>query len=58
MNQDFVFKLVFFFAVIVFCIVIVGFFLLGVKILLLFNPEIRMMGLVIKSAAINIGSFQ
>lgn len=58
MNQEVVFKLVFTFAAIIFCIVVVGFFLLGVKVILLFQPEIRMMGLVIKSAAINAGSFR
>ena len=58
MNQEAVFKLVFGFAAIVFCLVVVGFFLLAVKIVLLFQPEVRMMGLVIKSAALNAGSFQ
>ena len=51
MNQETVFRLVFAIAVIVFCLVIVGFFLLGVKIALLSRPEVRMFGLVIKSAA-------
>ncbi|MEI6378528.1 MAG: hypothetical protein WCO55_02625 [Candidatus Falkowbacteria bacterium] len=58
MNQETAFKIVFFFAVIVFCITIVGFFLLAVKIFLLFTPELRIMGLIIKSAALNVGSFK
>lgn len=58
MNQETVFKIIFFFAVIVFCLTIIGFFLLAVKIILIFMPEVRFMGLVIKSAALNAGSFQ
>ena len=58
MNQEVAFKLVFTIAAIVFCLVIVGFFLLAVKIILLFAPEVRMFGLVIQSAAITAGSFR
>lgn len=39
------FKVVFFLAVIVFCLVVIGFFLLLLKIILLFVPEINIMGL-------------
>ncbi len=38
---------IFFFGVIVFCMVIIGLFLLILKILLLFMPEIHIMGLII-----------
>lgn len=41
------FKITFFLAVLLFCILIVGIFLLIVKILLIFQPEINVMGLVI-----------
>jgi hypothetical protein len=42
------FKFVFFLAILIFCLVIVGFFLLFLKVLLLFMPEIHLMGLLIK----------
>ena len=42
-----IFKLVFFLAVLVFCVLVVGVFLLLCKILLLFMPEIHLMGLVL-----------
>jgi hypothetical protein len=58
MNQEAVFKLVFTFAVIVFCLTIIGFFLLAVRIFLIFNPEAHVMGLVIKSAALTAGSYR
>lgn len=57
MNQETVFKLVFSVAAIVFCITVIGFFLLAIKIILLFYPQVQMFGLVIKSAAITTGSF-
>ena len=57
MNQETAFKIVFSLAIIVFCVTVVGFFLLAVKIILLFTPEIHMMGLIIKSAALNAGSY-
>lgn len=41
------FKFLFFLAVLVFCITVIGFFLLVVKIFLLFLPEVRIMGLVL-----------
>jgi len=41
------FKILFFIAIIVFCLFIVGLFLLIVKILLLFYPNVAIMGLVI-----------
>jgi len=40
-----IFKFIFFLAVVVFCIVVIGFFLLGIKFLLNFTPEINMMGI-------------
>jgi len=45
MNQEQVFKLVFAVAVIIFCLTIIGFFLLAVKIILLFTPELKFMGI-------------
>lgn len=39
------FKVVFFLAIIIFCLVVIGFFLLILKIILLFVPEINIMGL-------------
>lgn len=45
MWQELIFKIVFFTAVIIFCITVIGFFLLGVKIVLLFNSEINFIGL-------------
>ncbi len=41
------FKFIFFLAVLVFCITIIGLFLLIIKIILLFQPEINLMGLLI-----------
>ena len=41
------FKFIFVIAVLVFCFVIIGFFLLGLKLLLLFVSEINVMGLTI-----------
>mgnify|MGYP000918306071 FL=1 len=41
------FKFVFALAIIVFCLVVVGIFLILMKILLLFTPEIHIMGLTI-----------
>ena len=38
------FKVVFFLSIVIFCFTIVGFFVLFLKILLLFNPEINLMG--------------
>jgi len=38
------FKVVFFLAVIIAAIVVIGLFLLGIKILLLFFPEINLLG--------------
>lgn len=45
MDPEKAFKIVFFIAVIVFCLVIIGLFLLAMKILLLFIPEITLMGI-------------
>lgn len=42
-----IFKLVFFLAVLVFCVLIVGVFLLLCKILLLFSPELHLMGMIL-----------
>lgn len=41
------FKVVFFLAVILFCAVVVGFFLLILKIILLFSDQIQIMGMLI-----------
>jgi len=41
------FKFLFVLAVIVFCLTIVGFFLLICKIILLFQPQVHLMGLII-----------
>jgi hypothetical protein len=41
------FKLTFFLAILLFCLLIVGVFLLIVKIILIFQPDINIMGLVI-----------
>lgn len=43
------FKFIFALAVFVFCLVVIGIFLIILKILLLFNPEINIMGLTIIS---------
>jgi len=39
------FKFVFFLAIILFCVVIIGIFLLIIKILFIFFPEINIMGI-------------
>lgn len=41
------FKFLFFLAIIVFCLVSIGIFLIVLKIILLFNPSISLMGLTI-----------
>lgn len=41
------FKLLFVLAVIIFCLATIGVFLLVVKIILLFQPDVRLMGLII-----------
>lgn len=41
------FKFVFALAILVFCLVTIGLFLIILKIILLFNPEINIMGLTI-----------
>lgn len=52
MNQEQAFKFVFTLAVIVFCLTIIGFFMLALKIILLFTPEIKFMGLSIKNIVV------
>ena len=42
-----IFKLVFFLAILVFCVLVVGVFLLLCKILLLFSPELHLMGMIL-----------
>ncbi len=49
MDQEQVFKLIFFLAIVVLLITMVGFFLLGVKISLLFTPEVKIAGMSIKN---------
>ncbi|MFH0951181.1 MAG: hypothetical protein V1765_01775 [bacterium] len=44
-NQEGIFKIIFSLAIIMFALVMVGFFLLGIKIILLFQPEIDFIGL-------------
>jgi hypothetical protein len=41
------FKVIFIIAIILFCVLVIGIFLLLIKILLLFFPEIQLMGLAI-----------
>jgi len=41
------FKVLFFLAAIVFCITVIGIFLLIVKIILMFQPQVHLMGLII-----------
>lgn len=41
------FKFLFFLAVIIFCLTIVGLFLLTIKIILLFQPQVHLLGLMI-----------
>ncbi|MFA4942712.1 MAG: hypothetical protein WC564_03700 [Patescibacteria group bacterium] len=45
MNSDSLFKFFFGLAVFVFCLVVIGIFLVLLKIILLFTPEIHLMGL-------------
>lgn len=42
-----VFKFFFILAVIVFCLVVIGVFLLIIKIILMFEPQVHLMGLII-----------
>ena len=49
MNQENFFKLIFFLAIVVFAITMVGFFLLGVKIWLLFTTKVKIAGMSIKN---------
>ncbi len=44
-DPETAFKIVFFIAIVIFCLVTIGFFLLAMKILLLFIPEITLMGI-------------
>jgi len=41
------FKIVFLLAILVFCLTVIGIFLVILKILLIFNPELNIMGLII-----------
>ncbi len=41
------FKFLFFLAIIVFCLVVIGLFLVIIKIIILFYPQVHIMGLVI-----------
>ncbi len=43
--MEIIFKIVFFIAVLIFCLIVVGLFLFLVKILFLFTPEINIMGI-------------
>ena len=44
------FKIFFAFAVLVFCLIVIGVFLLIIKILFLFTPEINLMGILLTPA--------
>ena len=44
------FKVVFFIAVLIFCVLIVGVFLLIIKIIFLFAPEVTLMGILMTPA--------
>ncbi len=46
-TMEKLFKATFFLAVFVFCLVVIGFFLLLLKIILLFVPEINILGITI-----------
>lgn len=48
MNLEKVFKVLFTLAIILFCLMCVGVFLLIVKILLMFYPQVNILGLVIQ----------
>ena len=41
------FKILFVLAVLVFCMTVIGFFLVIVKIILMFQPQVNLMGLII-----------
>lgn len=41
------FKITFFLAILVFCLIIIGAFILTIKIILLFNPDVHFWGLLI-----------
>jgi len=45
MNSENLFKFVFGLAVLVFCLVVIGIFLILIKIILLFTPQVNLMGL-------------
>jgi hypothetical protein len=44
------FKFFFFFAVLIFCAVVIGLFLIAIKIILLFRPEVQFMGVLFNLA--------
>ena len=44
------FKFLFSFGVVLFCMVIIGFFLLAIKVMLMFSDQIQMLGVVMTSA--------
>jgi len=43
--MELIFKIIFFISILVFCIVVIGIFLLLIKILFLFSTEINIMGI-------------
>jgi hypothetical protein len=45
MNSEALFKFFFGLAIFVFCLVVIGIFLILIKIILLFTPEVHLMGL-------------
>ncbi len=47
MDQEFLFKFIFFIALMMFCALVIGIFLIFLKITLLFFPEVKFMGMVV-----------
>ncbi len=45
MNSEGLFKFFFGLAIFIFCLVVIGIFLILIKIILLFTPEVHLMGL-------------
>jgi len=45
--MELAFKILFFLAVLIFCILVIGIFLIILKVVLLFTPEVHLMGLLI-----------
>lgn len=50
MDMESAFKFFFFFAIIIFCAVVIGLFLIAIKIILLFQPDVQFMGVLFNMA--------